>query len=222
MEESFTPWLLRKSERDFFTSCVEYSKEVLDHMKMLRDEIDLYLNENWTRTERLHEMTTKKGHEIIRNRRTLIIKLSEKHIDSDHRISLSNIVFNLSAVSSHIDSTSHRMAFMRLKIKPSVKARIRVMGGKTEEIIALLNDAIRFLNTDLEKVIEKTVEISKVEDEVDAIRRDLLKKVIQEGDIGGHTEFYVLTEMLRSLESISDSVEFVSNDIENIAISHLP
>jgi hypothetical protein len=46
MEESFTPWLLRKSERDFFSLCVEYSKGVLDHMKMLREEMDLYLNEN--------------------------------------------------------------------------------------------------------------------------------------------------------------------------------
>jgi len=34
MEESFTPWLLSKSERDLFGTCDDYSDEVLDHMKM--------------------------------------------------------------------------------------------------------------------------------------------------------------------------------------------
>jgi uncharacterized protein Yka (UPF0111/DUF47 family) len=96
------------------------------------------------------------------------------------------------------------------------------MGGKTEEIIVLLNDAIKFLNSDLEKAIEKTVEISKTEDEIDNVRRELLRRIIQEEDSEDHMEFYVLTEILRSLESISDNVELVSNSIENIAISYMP
>lgn len=148
--------------------------------------------------------------------------LSEKHIDSEDRITLSNLVFDLSAVSSHIDSASHKMDIMKLKVDSCLKDKVKTMAERTEHIVVLLNEAFKLLNEDLEKVIEKTVEISRIENVIDDLRRNLIKSVIQLEGQQNFREFYTLTEMLNSLESVSDGVESVSNILGNIAISHLP
>ncbi len=98
------------------------------------------------------------------------------------------------------------------------------MWEMTSSVIRMLNElhmTLKLLNEDLEAVPEKTYHITMMEENIDVVRRNMLKHLVNDS-ITDPVKLFVVAEILNSMESIADSANMMANVLELVVVRHLP
>ena len=215
----YTPWLLRKSERESFSQCLTLSEGVLDHANHLEKAINYYLEEDFENCNL--ECNSFSEREIRKLGKRITFELVEKIVSVENRGDISRIIFGFEEISSFIGSTAFRLTMKGVALDSHLKEQMRNMITHVIQILSELDKTIKFLNVNLKAVQEKTNNISIIEENIDVIRRNMLKHLVNIS-ITDHVKLFVVAEILNSLESIADSANMTANVIEIIVVRHLP
>jgi len=221
-DSDYTPWLLRKEERDFFGLCVEYTKDICDHAGLLREQLEHFLEGEWEKAFGVHTLLSKNGRGLWKSQKQLTRQLMDVHVEPENRATILRMLFSLGDVASYIGSTSYRLNLREIELDKELKKDIRDMMKDTQKILSKLADGIGLLNVSLEKVVYNINELAEIETRIDVIHRGAIKKIVNSDQISDAQTLYVLNDILNSMEEISDNAEKAGNILEIIAISHLP
>ncbi|MFC2163161.1 DUF47 domain-containing protein [Candidatus Altiarchaeota archaeon] len=219
---SYTPWLIRKSEREFFGKIQAYVEDIVDEIELLGLEVDCVAHNDYTKCMQKFDILSKKSKSTIKTRKDIIKELEQGNITPDNRGYIANLIYSLSDIAGYIDSASARLSLKDVFMSEELKDGMIQMKDETVHMIKLLRDAIELLNIDLEKTIEVTEEISTIEELIDDVRRRLLKLIVNDERMNKEaSNMHVLIEMIGSIETVSDKIEAASNRLEVIAMTHL-
>jgi predicted phosphate transport protein (TIGR00153 family) len=219
---TFTPWLIRRSEREFFEKIHDYAKDISDEIDLLADEVACVVGSDYNKCILSYEYLNSKSKEAFKARKALVRLLEESTVTPDHRGYLAGLIYSISDIAGYIDSASARLSLKHVEPSQTVKDGISEMMGKTRIMMDLFMESLHLLNEDLEKAIEKTEQINNHEEEIDIIRRGLLKVVVNNEEIKSAADLHVIIEILGSLETVSDKIDIAANKVEVIAMTHLP
>lgn len=220
--ESFTPWLIRRSERRFIEDIMEYSLDMRKEMDILEAEIECLLKDDFNACIRSMEKIAQKSMESTRMRKEMIRKLEQSTITPDHRGYLANIIYSLSEVGSYIHSASARLSLKDIEIRGELGTGIRDMMAKTSGMMSLLVESIGLLNSNLKVCLDKTEAINTLEEEIDILRRNHLRNILNDDSIGDFRDMQVMIEIINSIEHLSDKIDDSANRVEVVAMTHLP
>jgi|GEM_PF-1479159 len=220
--ETYTPWLIRRSEREFFRMILSYVDDISDEINILGKEVECLISNDYNACLISMEFLSKKSKNAIKVRKQLVRKLEDANITPDHRGYIANLIYSISDIAGYIDSASARLSLRHVKIKDNLRAGIGELMEKTSHMIMLLRDSIDLLDKDLDKCLERADQVNNLEEDIDEIRRALLKIVVNDPDISDPADLHVLVEILGSLETVSDKIDAAANRVEVIAMTHLP
>lgn len=215
----YSPWLLRKNEREIFNKCLEISEQILKHAGYLEKGVEYFLAEDFVNC--VKECTKVSGKEIINLRKNLARELANQLLTVETREDISRIIFGFQEISSYIGSTAFRISMKELTLNSYFKQTIWEM---TVSIICMLHElhaTLKLLNEDLEEVPDKTYQISVMEENIDVVRRDMLKHLVNDLT-KAPVDLFVVYEILNSLESIADSANMMASILELVVVRHLP
>ncbi len=215
----YSPWLLRKKEREIFHKCVDISKHILDHARYLERGVRYFLAEDFSNC--VKECSNVSEKEITRLRKDLTFELGGHYIALESREDLSRIIFGFEEISSYIGSTAFRLSMKELTLDSYLKEKMWEMTSSVVLMLEELHITLKLLNQDLEAVLEKTYNITLMEENVDVVRRNMLKHLVNDS-IADPIKLFVVAEILNSLESIADSANMVANVLELVVVRHLP
>lgn len=215
----YTPWLLRKKEREAFLQCVQISDHILDHAGYLEKGLQHFLAGNFEGCERECDKISEK--EITRLRKKLTLDLAKNYLALESREDLSRIIFGFEDISSYIGSTASRLTMKNISLDDYLKEKMGEMITIIMSMLTELNETLKLLNENLEAIPEKTYHITIMEENVDIIRRNMLKHIVN-NSITDPVKLFVVAEILNSLESIADSANNMANILELIVVRHLP
>jgi len=159
--------------------------------------------------------------EISKLGKTITLELAEKIIATENREDISRIIFGLEEISSYIGSTAFRLTMKGIALDSHLKEQMKKMSTLVIHILSVLTETIKLLNEDLEAVQEKISHISIIEENIDVIRRNMLKYLVNNSP-SDYVKLFVMTEILNSLESIADSANMTANVVEIIVVRHMP
>ncbi len=219
--KNYTPWTIRKSEREFFQSILGYIDEIIDHANILSTEVEKFTSGDFDGLRVAHGLMSQRSCDLSGYRRELILRLEESSVTPENRGYLNRIIFSISAVSSYIHSASSRLNLRDVRVSDSVSSSILDMMEKTMSMFNLFRQSIVFMNEDLMAAVDKTCEIDCLENEIDEIRRSALKAVLNDPSYTSPADLHVIVEVLGSLETISDKIDAAAEQLELVAIAHL-
>lgn len=215
----YSPWLLRKDEREIFDKCLKISEHILKHAGYLEKGVEYFLAEDFANCVKECSKVSEK--EITQLRKLLTRDLAEHFITLESREDLSRIIFGFQEISSYIGSTAFRLSMKELTLNSYFKKTIWEM---TTSVICMLHElhvTLKLLNEDLEEVPEKTYQITLMEENIDVVRRDMLKHLVNNSP-EDPVDLFVVSEILNSLEEIADSANMMASILELVVVRHLP
>ncbi|MBD3389113.1 MAG: DUF47 family protein [Candidatus Altiarchaeales archaeon] len=220
--DSYTPWLIRKSEREFIVLALTYLDEITDHANLLAEEVKCVTGGDFNGCTVSHDLLNNRSREAVKTRRQLIRTLQNASITPENRGYLTRMVFSIGDISSYIGSASARLTLREVAFSEDMAKGVKDMMDKTMLMMSLLKESIRLLTEDLEESLVKTNEIEDLEEDIDDIRRGLLKEILNDPAYTDPAVIQVLVEIIGSVETISDKVAAAANNIEATALTHLP
>ena len=217
----YSPWLIRRSERDFLKLILEYVSEIAGEVKILEAEVGCFLKNDFQKCKKKSQNLFTKSRNAIKSRKKLLRNLETGDITPDHRGYMANLIYAIADIAGYIDSASAKLNIKEILLNDTLKADIGEIMKKVSRMIDLLEESLQLLNVNLEDTIKKTDEISEIEEEIDYIRRNMIKTIVEETK--NHPEnLFILAEIVGSLEKISDKIDVAANKVEVIAMTHLP
>ncbi len=220
--ESFTPWLIRRSEREFISHIVGYAQDMMDEINLLEKEVDCLIGNDYNACLLSMKNILDKSNDAVKLRKTLVRKLEQSTITPDHRGYLANLIYSLSDIGGYVDSASARLSLKEVEINQVLRKGMLEMITKTSKMMMLLKVSIELLNLNLEKCLEHIENINNLEEEIDLVRRDLLRRIVNDDSIKSPQDMHVLIEIISSIENLSDKIDQAANRVEVIAMTHLP
>ncbi len=168
------------------------------------------------------EQVFKKSEDIIQRRKGLLKQLEDSLVTPDHREFMANLIYSISLIQGFIDGASSWLAVKELDMPDDIGQGIKEIMDTTYSMMENFTDSIELLNENLENALEKTDNVRSMEEKVDALRRSLLKKIINSEEESDYKTLYCLSEITRSMDALSDTIDKAANNVEIIALTHLP
>ncbi|MBD3260480.1 MAG: DUF47 family protein [Candidatus Altiarchaeales archaeon] len=221
-DDCFTSWLLRKPEREFFGYLLGFAEEILNQNELLAKQSGFFLDSDFNQAENIHGLITKSSRQLVKTRKMLIHGVSEPGINPEHRTSFLSIVHRLADIESHIESTSYKLMLKQTPLPDYVSGILLQMMGKTLETNRKLCELIGLFKTDLGGVLDEAHNISVLEDEIDVLRRSVLRNIVNDDLFTQPQLLFTVTGILDSLEEVSDKAESCSYMLESVASGYLP
>ena len=216
-------WLGRRKERDLFKLVHDHITKTLFGVKMIADAARDFVRGDIETTEDEVKKIVAIERETSKMSYTALHMIPRSALSSEDSGDLMTLIFSMIQVSRAAEALAHRIElaepYIFLFPEPA-KSGVIKLTGKTIETVEMLGQAVDELNRDLIKAEELSNKVSDLEDEVDVIRRELLKTLLKECKSLDST-FFVINEIIMRLEDIADSSESVANYIRVICVKHL-
>ena len=103
--ETYTPWLIRRSEREFFTLIMDYAKDIADEVNILGKEVDCIVGNDFKACLISSEYLSDESKDSITTRKTLVRRLEDAGITPDHRGYIANLIYSISDIAGYIDGS---------------------------------------------------------------------------------------------------------------------
>ena len=216
-------WLGPKKERGLFKLVHDQITKTLSGVKMIADAArdfvkgDIETMEDEIKKIVAIERETSKMSDIA------LRMIPRSTLSSEDCGDLMTLIFRMTHVSRSSEALAYRMGLAEPYIflfPQSAKSGIVKLTEKTIETVEVLGQAVEELNRDMIEAEKLSIKVSDLEDEVDVIRRDLIKTLLKESKSLDST-FFVINEIIMRLEDIADSSEEVANYVRIICVKHL-
>lgn len=195
-------------EEKFFEFFEEAANNILEGARVLvqmTEEGSASFQERWKRLEELEHVGDKITHQIIR-------KLNRTFITPIDREDIHSLAVALDNVMDLIEASAARMSLYKVK-QPTEEAGqlARVILKSAEEIVKAVSNFER-----MDDVIERCIEINRLENIADDISREAIAGLFDKG----HDPIDVIKwkEIYEMMEATTDQCEDVANIVEALAL----
>jgi hypothetical protein len=207
-------------EEEIYDKTKKHIENTVRGTIFLRDAIDDLCNEKYDKMEEIADEIIKLERESDKIARDITRRIIEVIKDPSDREDLIKFIQSLERVTKAVEASAYRI---------DMSEGVRIPEILKKDLIGLI-DAVIKTTQSCEKTIAqmpfyiedalKHVEgISNLEEDVDNIRRTLMKDLIKVGGDIHLTDFYLLTEIVEKLEEIADLCEYACTVMEIIIAS---
>jgi multicomponent Na+:H+ antiporter subunit G len=215
-------WLGPRKERELFKLVHDQITKTLSGVKMIADAARDFVRGGIETMEDEIKKIVAIERETSKMSDIALRMIPRSTLSSEDCGDLMTLIFRMTHVSRSSEALAYRMGLAEPYIflfPQSAKSGIVKLTGKTIETVEVLGQAVEELNRDMIKAEKLSIKVSDLEDEVDVIRRDLIKTLLKESKSLDST-FFVINEIIMRLEDIADSSEEVANYIRVICVKH--
>ncbi|MDT7672512.1 MAG: uncharacterized protein QOD82_414 [Pseudonocardiales bacterium] len=204
---------LTPRERGFYPLFVQAAEIIADAADQLATLVAAEPPNREAIAKQIKELETE-GDELTHQ---ILIKLNSSFITPFDREDIHRLASSLDDVLDEIEEAADRIVLYRLGDLPSgIAAQCEVL----RKAAAATAEAMPKLAT-LAELHEYTVYINSLEDDADAVYRELLSDLLSPAGTPSTTDLLTLLklkEVIETLESAADAFETVANTVESIAV----
>lgn len=201
-----------RKEEIFFDMFVETAESTLKAATLLEEMVNNYVDveKKVAAIEKVENDCDKLVHKILE-------QLNKSFITPIDREDIYLIAKEIDNITDAIESTAHRFVMFNVKkVTPETLAMSKCITESCNELTLLCKE-LKDMKTS-KVLIEKVVEINRIEDEVDDIFRKAIKKLFD--NESNAVEIIIWKEIYEYLENTLDSLEDVANIIEGVVTKH--
>lgn len=201
-----------RKEEIFFDMFVETAESTLKAAKLLDEMVNNYVDveRKVAAIEQVENDCDKLVHKTLE-------QLNKSFITPIDREDIYLIAKEIDNITDAIESTAHRFVMFNVKkVTPETLAMTKHITKSCNELTLLCKE-LKDMKTS-KVLIEKVVEINRIEDEVDDIFRKAIKDLFDTESSA--VEIIIWKEIYEYLENTLDALEDVANIIEGVVTKH--
>lgn len=216
-------WFSSKIQREVISLSIEHLNKVFESAKHLYRMLQFIRENNYDNALKEYSIVRKFEEEADSIKRKIIDELSKGIFHPLDREDLSRLVLISDDIADYIKASGRKLAILlesNYEFNNEIVSLLILVVEKLLESIKILINAVETLSESLEKTIEYTHKIEEIEEEIDDIRDEALKKIllICEEKLTAHC--ILLKEALDDLEMASDRCEDTGDTLRTIVVSH--
>ncbi|MBE0634527.1 TIGR00153 family protein [Candidatus Bipolaricaulota bacterium] len=213
--------MLWKRQREIENLVFEHLERVDESLQYFIQSINAYVRDgDIEKADKLALETHRSEGRADDVRRRVEAQLLSGALMPTSRRDILQLVDQVDRLANAAEDALDHLLIQQIKIPDVIQASILEIGTKTELIFAHVKDAIGNLFKTMEAALKHTVEIERLESEIDHIERQILKKLFQQDIDLAHK--LQINSFVGSIVELSDRAEDLSDHIElMVAQKHL-
>lgn len=216
---SFLAWLGRRMERRVLERAEEHMKYVVETVRALRDTVYAFC--------RGDEEGVRKGFGGVFNaegradevKRGIIRELVSQPFHPIDREEVTRLVLTADDIASNAKGAGARLTFACFKLEDEeVASGLMKVADSLVEIAEETFKAVRLLVEDPKEALKVADRVEEMEEDIDSVRRGLLRRLICMGDTLGAARLVCLKDVVDCMENVADRCEDTSDLVRSLAI----
>ncbi len=214
-------WISRRVERSVLEEALKHVGKILEVGEATVKVMEAFVEGSQSGVSEAFSEVDKAEGEADSIKREIIRGLSEGFIHPVDREELIRLILATDDIAAYLKAASRKA---RIVAPSTIDVEVRKyalrMAERVREAIKLLTEAFTHLTTDKGKALELSDSVERIEEEVDDIRDDALRKVFEFCDNAPVSACLVSKEIIDSLENSADRCEDVADVVRSIAVLH--
>ena len=174
--------------------------------------------EQWDEAEALAHKIKAMEHEADEVVHSTTDYLHRTFVTPLDRSDIHTLTMHLDTIMDLVDAAASRIDLYKPRSVPQEAPKIAKTIVQAVEVVEEMVKAIRHLKKEAQRILDLTVEVDRLENEADQLRRTAMARLFQEED--DVKELMKWKEILEYMESATDRCEDVSDVLEGIVIAN--
>jgi predicted phosphate transport protein (TIGR00153 family) len=216
-------WFSGRVQREVISYSVDHLNKVLNSAKHLRSMIDYISRGEYDDAKREYDLVRKLEDEADNIKRKVLDALSKSAFHPLDREDLSRLILIADDIADYIKATARKLAILidaGVRFDKDVLAFFLEISSKLIEALDHLVKSVELITESAEESINYTHKIEEIEEVIDDLRDEALKKILEVCGKEFTGYCMLLKEALDDLEMASDRCEDTGDTIRTIIVSH--
>ncbi len=204
-------------ESDVFDAIEEHLKAVDESLEAFRGLVSAYLDGDMERAKELEERVSElesKADKLRRGIETMLYEGAFLPANRGDYVRLSELV---DQVADAAESAAHTLILAKPRVPDELKKEIMELVDSAIGTYRLLIDAVRALNSDVDKAIELSKAVEDAEESADKVEYEVKGKVYESETISTYAKI-IWNQALTKIGDIADRAEDASDQVMLMAI----
>ncbi|WP_297521785.1 TIGR00153 family protein [Thermococcus sp.] len=204
-------------ESDVFDAIEEHLKAVDESLEAFRGLVSAYLDGDMERAKELEERVSElesKADKLRRGIETMLYEGAFLPANRGDYVRLSELV---DQVADAAESAAHTLILAKPRVPDELKKEIMELVDSAIGTYGLLIDAVRALNSDVDKAIELSKAVEDAEESADKVEYEVKGKVYESETISTYAKI-IWNQALTKIGDIADRAEDASDQVMLMAI----
>ncbi len=204
-------------ESNVFDAIEEHLKAVEGVLEAFRELVAAYLEEDFERAKSFEERVSELESEADKLRRSIETMLYEGAFLPANRGDYVHLSEQVDQVADAAESAAHTLILARPRVPIELKGEIMRLVDSAIGTYELLIDAVRALNSNVDKAIELTKAVEDAEESADRVEYTVKGKVFESETISTYAKL-IWNQILTKIGDIADRAEDASDQVMLMAI----
>jgi len=216
---SLFAWLGRRRERKALERAEEHMKSVVETVKALKDTVYAFCQGDWEGVRKGFERIFTAEARADDLKRSIIREVSSQAFHPIDREEIVRLILTMDDIASNAKGAGARITFMSLRVEDEgvVEGLIKMANGLVE-VAEETFKAVRLIVDRPEEALEVANRVEELEERIDDIRRELLRRILSIGDVLGPSRLVCLKDVVDSMENVADRCEDTADLIRSLAV----
>jgi hypothetical protein len=214
-------FFIHKKEKHIVDLIKKHAETVVEAVSLVQQSLNALLEGDIDRVTSLTKEVHRKEHEADLVQREIDTEMFGGAFMPSIREVLFLTVDSVDKVANRAEKLGDFMALITPEIPDEIKNDLRKMGELTLKGARKMQDAIKHLFSDIDQVHKDTIEVERLEAEVDKYAWRILVTIFKKMDFKKFSHRMMLREMVIHLASISNKMEDTSDRLDIIAMKLL-
>lgn len=215
-------WLGEKTQRDVYMLVSQRMQRTLEVVRVMHRAVQDFLKGDLGTMEEESSRTVSLENEADALAVRALEVITKSQLLPEDRADLLNLVYHIRHVGTAAKALAYRLELAEEYHFPStVVPGLQELAEAVAETVETLAAAVTQLNTDLVVAEELSDLVSELEDHVDGLRRNLVKRLLRESRSLDAASFFVVNEVIMRLEDLADACEDTADHIRVISVKYL-
>jgi len=204
-------------ESSVFDAIEEHLKAVDEALEAFRGLVSAYLGGDMERAKELEERVSELESKADRLRRGIETMLYEGAFLPANRGDYVHLSEQIDQVADAAESAAHTLILAKPRVPSELKKDIMELVDSAVGTYELLMDAVRALNSDVDKAIELSKAVEDAEESADKVEYEVKGKVYESETISTYAKI-IWNQALTKIGDIADRAEDASDQVMLMAI----
>ncbi|MCX8204134.1 MAG: DUF47 family protein [Candidatus Nezhaarchaeota archaeon] len=216
---SLFAWLGRERERRVLGRAKEHMKYVVEVVRALREAAYAFCRGDREGVEKWFNEVFKAERKADELKRGIIEDMASQLFHPIDRDEITRLVLVIDDVASNAKGAGSRMMFMEPKVEDEDVANglLKIADSLVTIAEEALN-AVSLLVESPKEALKGADRVERLEEMIDDVRRELLKRILRMGDVLGPSRLVCLKEIVDSMENVADRCEDVADLVRSLAV----
>ncbi len=212
-------WLSRRRHSEIVSKYLEHLDKILETVKHTQKLVQAYSRGDREELEKQYQNVFESERQADEIKRKIIDELSTEFFHPIDREELIRLVLTTDGVAAYSKLASRGLLLvLDRKIDQRIVEKLLQISEKVVESVELLKQAALELLKNPKNSLKLADQVEKLEEEVDDIRVDALKLVLEYCDQTSTSLCIIAKELVDALENASDKCEEAADVIRSIAL----